>query len=306
MRSRDRVSAGTEPAREPRRGPSPVPPHVAGLLALQRTAGNAAVGRMLARDKATTWGGEWNAAPYEEWSHPTLVAGEPVSKGVDIRLEFTPNANAKADKIGLVQSIKAVKGTEQYRPADDPVAASAQEKLSVTVGAEKDWAIDRRFPNTNPIYGADDIQDTTGATLADTTFTKQKSGYSQLFERGKTDKAVVCDTPMRPTPLAPNARMEFETTAIALTGPQKDTYYGSVTWGWTTDGNGRLVPIPFARKSERNPTASFIESAKVWNASSNRFRHGVRPKPGGGGLEAYGRMSDSPSEKNIQIPIPRD
>jgi hypothetical protein len=316
MRSRDRVSAGTESAREPRRGLSPVSSHVARLLALQRTAGNAAVGRMLARDRATTWGGEWNAEPYEEWHNPqqhdagTALAGEPISEGVDIRLAFTPNANATADKIGLVQSIKAVKdtpqGTEQYRPVSEPVAASAQEQLSVPGGAQKDWAIDRRFPNTNPIYGADDIQDTTGKTLADTTFNNQEPGFSQLFERGVTDKAVVCDTPMRPTPLAANARMEFETTAIALTGPDKDTYYGSVTWGWTTDGNGRLVPIPFVRKSDRNPTASFTESAKIWNASSNRFRPAMRPNPVTTRYEKYIRMSDEPKEKNIQIPIPRD
>src|SRR3954471_18495304 len=157
MRWRDHAGAGAEPARRARPGLPPMPADVACVLALQRTAGNGAVGRMLARAKATTLGGEWNADPYAEWDHPKRL-----SKGVDIRLEFTPNANATADKIGLTQAIKAVKGTEQYRSTSEPEAAHAQEKLSVPSGAEKNWMIDRRHGNTNPIYGADDIPDTRG------------------------------------------------------------------------------------------------------------------------------------------------
>ena len=173
-------------------------------------------------------------------------------------------------------------------------------------GAEKDWAIDRRVPNTNPIYAADEIQGTTGKTLADTTFKTEKPGHSQLFESGVSDKAVVCDTPMRPTPLEANARMEFETTAVALTDQPKATYYGSVTWGWTTDDNGRLSPIPFARKSERNPTASFTEAAEVWNKSSNRFTKARAWNPVTNKLEHFIRMSEADIDKNIQIPGPED
>jgi hypothetical protein len=303
MHWRELESAGAEPARRARPAPQPAAPDVARLLALQRTAGNAAVGRMLARVKATTLGGEWNADPYAEWDHPQRLA-----KGVDIRLEFTPNLNAAADKIGLTQSIKAVKGNEQYRPTDDVKAAHAQEKLSVTGGAQKDWMIDRRYGNTNPIYGADDIPNTTGKTLGDTTFNEQQPGFSQLFERGVTDKAVLCDTPMRPVPLAANARMEFETTALAIAGPQKDSYYGSVTWGWTTNSNGVLAPIPFARKSAGNPTASFTESAQIWNQTSNKVRHGMQPKTLSGNekvvYELQTWMSTQASELNIQIPLP--
>ena len=272
---------------------------MAALLALQRSAGNAAVGRMLARVKATSYGGEWNADPYEKWDHE-----KGLSKGVDIRLEFTPNLNATADRIGLTQSIKAVKGTEQYRPADDDLSAHAQEKRSVTKGPEKDWMIDRMRGNPNPIYGADAIDDTRGKSLGDTTFKQQEEGKSQLFERGRTDKAVVTDTPMRALPLAANARLEFETTAVALDDDKPGRYYGSVVWGWMTDGAGVLSKIPFALKRVGNPSSDFVESAKVWNATSNTPKKGVRQNPASQKYEVQVWMSDDESDKNLQIPMP--
>jgi hypothetical protein len=33
----------------------------------------------------------------------------------------------------------------------------------------------------------------------------------------------------------------YETTAVAIAGNQKDSYYGSVEWGWRTDGGGAFM-----------------------------------------------------------------
>jgi len=98
--------------------------------------------------------------------------------------------------------------------------------------------------------------------------------------------------------------MEFETTAVAISGPQKDMYYGSVTWGWVTDGSGTLSLIPFTRKSAGNPTGSFTESAQIWNATSNKPRQGMRQNPQSQKWEPQVWMSTDAGEANLQIPIP--
>jgi hypothetical protein len=65
-----------------------------------------------------------------------------------------------------------------------------------------------------------------------------------------------------------NLSQHFETAAVAIEGKQAGTYYGSVEWGWEKgpkDKDPRL--LDFKIKSKGDPTSTFMEAAKLWNAS---------------------------------------
>src|SRR5262249_1977659 len=85
----------------------------------------------------------------------------------------------------------------------------------------------------------------------------------------KTKDAELHDGPTLPTAKANSGKL-FETTALAIEGTQKGTYYGSVSWGLKTDGAGKLSKVEMAKASEAVPTQNFMAAAKLWNTSSAR------------------------------------
>jgi hypothetical protein len=59
--------------------------------------------------------------------------------------------------------------------------------------------------------------------------------------------------------------MIFETTSLAVEGAQKDTYYGSVEWGYRVDAAGAISLLPFRVVKMGAPTREFMVSTKKWN-----------------------------------------
>src|SRR5262249_21766206 len=55
------------------------------------------------------------------------------------------------------------------------------------------------------------------------------------------------------------------TTALALEGPQKGSYYGSVSWGWTMDSAGKYRQQDLKLASKGDPTSRLLDAAKAWN-----------------------------------------
>src|SRR4051794_31386892 len=64
-----------------------------------------------------------------------------------------------------------------------------------------------------------------------------------------------------------NSGPVFETTALALDGAQKDSYYGSVQWGWQRDAKAAFSLIDFKVVSAGAPSAAFMATAAKWNVS---------------------------------------
>jgi hypothetical protein len=60
--------------------------------------------------------------------------------------------------------------------------------------------------------------------------------------------------------------MIFETTALAIDGKQKGTYYGSVSWGFKINDGGGAVLEPLAVASAGDPTAKMRKVIQNWNA----------------------------------------
>ena len=70
-------------------------------------------------------------------------------------------------------------------------------------------------------------------------------------------------------------RTDFRSAALAIEGTQKDTYYGSVSWGWKLDAAGKFSMIPFKAISQGTPSVNFLTAASVWNKATEDFNWGV-------------------------------
>ncbi|WP_428265897.1 DUF4157 domain-containing protein [Haliangium sp.] len=194
--------------------------------------------------------------------------------GVDIHLSFTPNDKVEAGKIGMMQAVKSVnEGTPVYMN-------EADQGRTVKDGDAAGYQIDRAYGNNNPVYGSDLAEP--GKGLGDTAETNAPTGETpdvsnggnatyvlgHRVKKGEKDwdakKAEMHDAPQLGFRGA-NAGQEFETTALALEGPQKDTYYGSVRWGWKSDGAGEFEKIELIKVSDAGPSKNFTEAAKAWN-----------------------------------------
>ena len=87
--------------------------------------------------------------------------------------------------------------------------------------------------------------------------------------------------------------MMFETTALAIDGADKDTYYGSVNWGYKVGGTQanpkveRKDMTDISQASKGKPTANFIEAAKLWNKSTTTGTLEVNPTGGGNKRDAW-------------------
>lgn len=231
--------------------------------------------------------GEFEDNAYAE---VTNAAGDAI--GVEMDLKFHPNENVQADLIGLTQSATGTFGGTLYTQG-----ALGQRQATSGPGAGR--FIDRVPGRPNPIYATAATPDAGGnaAELADytppavqaLTPAQQTQVASTLGVTGmhynagaqhgwrkfvngawETRPAELYDAPHTQN-TAPNSEQVFETTALALAGSQKDTYYGSVEWGWRRDSAGILRALPFRVVSQGVPTAGFLTAANIWNASRVNF-----------------------------------
>ena len=62
-------------------------------------------------------------------------------------------------------------------------------------------------------------------------------------------------------------RWEFETYAIAKSGPDKGKIYGGISWGFEADSLARVTSL--ARSFIKTPTAEFKAAVAQWDAQAN-------------------------------------
>lgn len=196
---------------------------------------------------------------------------------LNMTLKFTPGDKVESAKIGLSQSLKDMKEGKA-----NSIDAAARSRKS-----DDGHAIDRLSDNNNPIYGAPKLNDGEGldATAQDNNNSKGKKetelnstkGKNATFQLGHRIKQGndwdVKDAGLHDGPTivgGPDSSKEFETVALVLEGPQKDTYLGSVRWGWKKDGEGKLSKVPFDIASMGVPTKEFLGAAAMWNEGTVR------------------------------------
>lgn len=210
--------------------------------------------------------------------------------GVDIYLKFTPNTEVDATKIAMSQSLK------RFVDGNSTALDVTKEGQRVKSGPGEGYYTDQLSQYRNPLYATSAEPATNKDKLesyatpspvkeltkeqkdANTAAKRTGEKYDGWGEHGyrkkegadwKSKDAELHDTPTLPTNKANSGKL-FETTALAIDGNQKGTYYGSVSWGIKTDAAGKLSKVDLAKASEAVPTQNFMAAAKQWNAGTAR------------------------------------
>jgi hypothetical protein len=267
-----------------------VSPEVAAIRALQNSAGNAAVARALQRlpmvqRAVTTNGGEFDTVAYTPNSASTGAVGQGL--GAHIELEFTANDLVESTKIGLIQSVKALKSSKAGGARDTSATGVGDPEENQLImdarGAEPGREIDRAVhpggraqPNTSPIYGVHNSPGNVASTLGAGTPTTGRSRWGSHTKNPVTGAflpavpARIDDTPGRSIEFKGQTyEHTFESTAIAVEGPiPPNTYLGSVSWGWRSDKNGQVTVDALTLVRAGAPSAEFMGAAEKWNAAT--------------------------------------
>jgi hypothetical protein len=212
-----------------------------------------------------TYGGEWDANPYENYSSGSL-------RGARIEITFTPNDLVASPKIGLTQTIKAQKDGAAYTAIGDALEGGDRgARANTAQQGDEGRHIDRAGERTNPLYGIDNpganepLGQTTTSSGANARF-----GHRNLVPNAAADVAPawMFDRPaLRWRGAGATLEQKFETTALVLEGPMTGTYLGSVEWGTQTDAAGTPTTMPFRVVSMGAPTQDFMTSVNNWNAA---------------------------------------
>ncbi len=230
---------------------------------------DAPAGAPVQRKPVATAAGLYND---EEFTPIKQSSGKEV--GVKFTLSFTPNEKVDATKIGMVQAAKSYSEESPVHMSDSNKARTVGE------GPGEGYGIDRARGYDSPVYGSahdpaqKDLTDTAmdnapkgeTADVSSTGNASYQLGYRRKLPDGSWDTkaAKMNDAPQLGSRGA-NAGQEFETTALALDGEQKGSYYGSVRWGWQSDAQGTFSKIDLVKVSDGDPSANFTQAAKLWN-----------------------------------------
>jgi hypothetical protein len=208
-------------------------------------------------------------------------------------MKFHPGTEVRADSIGLTQAAEGKMNAAQ-------ITQGLYGQHSATSGAGVGSFIDRVEGRPNPLYNTErtPVGGGNAANLADyrpaagvTTLTPTQqsataaaTGISGMHHTPGaqfgfrkvvggalvTQPAELYDAPVLPGSGAGSEQI-FETTALAVAGPQNGTYYGSVEWGWRKDAAGAFNRLPFRVVSQGVPSATFLTAANIWNPSKASF-----------------------------------
>lgn len=216
--------------------------------------------------------------------------------GANIYLKFVPNSMVTAaEQLGFVQVAKVIK-RGRYDPPDEEVWNNM-----VKEGTGTGFFVDQMAGYRNPLYatgpedealkgGKDDIagykdrgpvkntvpaRDDAGLVSAysdDGLIADRKwYGWGELGSwwpvMSPPKVPTFQDAPHFPRPVK-NASMEFETTVLVTSGPQRNTYLGSVKWGFKLGSKGTIDLQEPELVSEGTPSENFMAAAKRWNETS--------------------------------------
>jgi Domain of unknown function (DUF4157) len=228
---------------------------------------------------------------FEDVYYHAIANAKDEEIGCEMYLRFTPGDTVDASKIALTQVLKPTK--EGSLDAAD----ETKKKQTVTSGAGKDFYVDRLSSSRNPLYGASvgaeadkdklagwnigpkvtpmaeaDKKAYADAGMKGVKYSAASKGQSGYRKKSGADwisqPAELDDWPVRPDSVGKkNSGQYFETTALAVDGAQKDSYYGSVQWGWERDAKAVFNLVDFKVVSMGTPSAKFMAAAEKWNTS---------------------------------------
>jgi hypothetical protein len=201
-------------------------------------------------DTVKTAGGTWTATRYVALTRYNSVP----CHGAFMRLEFNPEAPANATKIALVQSVTAAKNN-RFIYGDETIEARS------VVGT----SIDQAKASRSPLYADDSAG--AGSVLGSSDEDPKAGGHGYRYEDSTgwhVKPAWLRDTPHL-RGVQEFSFQVFETTALAVTGVDAGTYYGSVKWGWWRKSDGDVLLVPLRVLSHGSVTDELKASLAQWN-----------------------------------------
>ncbi|MDQ1707818.1 MAG: hypothetical protein QOJ88_1029 [Pyrinomonadaceae bacterium] len=234
---------------------------------------------------ATNGGSFDTPSGYYGINAPTGAIGQRL--GANIWLEFMANDLVESTKIGLIQSVKAMKSSAPAGSRDTVATGVGDTEEGQLImgpgqadpGREIDQAVHpggRAVPSTSPVYGVGYSAgggETTLSQGAPSVANSQWGSHTKDPITGAFLAAVparIADGPGRTIEfVGQNFEHTFEVAALAIEGPiPVNTYLGSVSWGYTSDAAGHVTVAPLALVGAGTPSAGFMGAAERWNAAT--------------------------------------
>ncbi|MEM6270096.1 MAG: DUF4157 domain-containing protein [Bacteroidota bacterium] len=193
--------------------------------------------------------------------HPNISK---TNSGLNAELEFEPGDQVDATKIAFSQAVRT--SINHIPRVIDP---SQKDRMVNDESEAEGFRIDRLTTRDNPLYGTPSLGASRG--LNDTTGSNSKFDLGYHYDDSGTIKkknAFMHDSPGHAA--VHNSKMEFESAVLAIEGAQKDTFYGSIKWGWERDGSGILKELPTELGSMGTPSNNFLAAGDAWNKTTAR------------------------------------
>ena len=218
----------------------------------------------LRRETVDSWAGTFDNDLQYDLKSENNGKGEG-AYGATIQIRFTPNGAVKADKVALVQTVASSWNDENYF-IGSAAERTATESRSTASGTHIDQINpSSRTPLTamkNPPSTSNDLAASIPGRLA--TF-----GTPSAADKKDRQAWIMDPAGLGPVPDDVAASQSLETTALAVSGPQKGVYYGAVTWGWKKAAGAKAATLePFKAVSKDAPSSEFGKAAKLWNVST--------------------------------------
>jgi hypothetical protein len=212
-----------------------------------------------------TWGGEFDTVRYERSTKDQEL------DGVKIILKFVPNERVDAELIGMVQTVNPLWGGVPIHAGSfekEEARQKAFEGVRVPIGEGGEGTkIDMSPASGNPLYATGKPEP--GHRLEETPTKDHRGQHGWRYKQDGVEHerdAWLIDTPRLGSHLMPCGQF-FETTALAIKGVQKGTFYGSVEWGWKKDADGHFTKLPLMLGSKDVPSRVFGRASELWNIS---------------------------------------
>jgi len=180
----------------------------------------------------------------------------------DVTITFKTKNKCDCNEIAFVQIVRHV-----WKNADDAWLARSPNKAGISRRSKDGWFVDKQ---EGGIYGwyafyNDGKADAPGYPVL---------GHSLL---GKSPGDALHED--SPAWNAINVQWEFEAVAICKKGKDANKIYGSISWGFNVDSNGRLTSLP--PTAHDTATNYFMPAVDAWNKQADDFKRGFSEGNGG-------------------------
>jgi hypothetical protein len=236
----------------------------------------------------STWAGEFDTDLYGLFK--STRQGDLDTYGVGIRLKFTPGAHVDADKIAMVQTAQSQADGKPRVTYRDPKGITSTRMTSIDKGDPQTGIhIDAWPDERTPVSGMTTAKNQ--SELSESSLPTAPSAEDDICAPGTTSfgsrskgkkpvEAKICDIPSLSLRDGEAASQHFETTALAVEGMQKGTFYGSVSWGWEKNaGSVKAKILDLQSVSKDVPSSDFAQAADLWNKSQTGTGKKTIPLP---------------------------